>query len=163
MLKRPIALAAGLAAGLVGAQLPEFSQQYRQRLGGAMDELAAVVARFDQSAAAEGVTRDGALQRLSGNADGIARRQAGDVQQTVARLDRLRTQAAAMGNEPFGRIVGMLANLDPGIATAAWRDFEPAIPTSAEGLVTAGGGFLAGYGLIGAAGALRRRRQVAAA
>ena len=34
----------GLFAGCLGSQLPEFSQQYRQRLGGALGELDRVLA-----------------------------------------------------------------------------------------------------------------------
>ncbi|NRB05388.1 MAG: DUF2937 family protein, partial [Rhodobacteraceae bacterium] len=47
MLGRAIALAGGLAGGLSLSQFPEFSQQYLQRLGGAVDALAVVVTDFD--------------------------------------------------------------------------------------------------------------------
>ena len=47
MILRYFALAVALAAGLVTSQLPEFSQQYRQRLGGAIDELSRILADFD--------------------------------------------------------------------------------------------------------------------
>ena len=57
MLLRAITMAGGLvgAAGL--SQFPEFSQQYVQRLGGAVDELSRFVAEFDADAAAVGMTR----------------------------------------------------------------------------------------------------------
>ena len=47
---RTVGLAFGLLGGLVASQAPEFGQQYRQRLGGAIDELNRVVARFDEDA-----------------------------------------------------------------------------------------------------------------
>ena len=36
---RRLALAIGLVFAIIAAQAPEFAQQYRQRLGGALDEL----------------------------------------------------------------------------------------------------------------------------
>ena len=44
---RIVAVGCGLFGGIVASQGPEFSQQYRQRLGGAIDELKQVIARFD--------------------------------------------------------------------------------------------------------------------
>jgi hypothetical protein len=41
---RRLALAIALIAGLLGSQGPEFAQQYRQRIGGALDELKRIVA-----------------------------------------------------------------------------------------------------------------------
>ena len=56
MLARRLALAIALIAGLIGSQGPEFAQQYRQRIGGALDELRRIVAEFDAEAASEGLT-----------------------------------------------------------------------------------------------------------
>ena len=56
MLARRLALAIGLLCGLIGTQWPEFSQQYRQRLGGALDELSRIVAAFDAEAASRSLT-----------------------------------------------------------------------------------------------------------
>ena len=47
MLARRLALAIALLAGLIGSQGPEFAQQYRQRLGGALEELNRIVSEFD--------------------------------------------------------------------------------------------------------------------
>ena len=44
---RIAAVGFGVLGGFLASQGPEFSQQYRQRLGGAIDELNRVVARFD--------------------------------------------------------------------------------------------------------------------
>ena len=43
MILRRFALMFGLFCGVAASQLPEFAQQYRQRLGGALDELTALV------------------------------------------------------------------------------------------------------------------------
>ena len=72
---RICAMGCGLLGGLVASQGPEFSQQYRQRLGGGIDELRQVVARFDADARAHGETPESAITRLRGNADDLASRQ----------------------------------------------------------------------------------------
>jgi len=46
------------------SQAPEFSQQYKQRLGGAINELATVVRQFDEDATSQGLTRQEALDTL---------------------------------------------------------------------------------------------------
>ena len=57
----------------------------------------------------------------------------------------------------------MVRDLDPQIASRAFEDFEPAVPATMEGAVTAAGGFLTvlfGAGLFGrATRRLRRRRD----
>ncbi len=50
MLARRLALAIALVAAFVGSQGPEFAQQYRQRLGGALDEVRRSVVQFDAEA-----------------------------------------------------------------------------------------------------------------
>ena len=52
-----LALIVGVVFGGAFSQAPEFAQQYRQRLGGALDELTAIVQRFDQDAARAGLDR----------------------------------------------------------------------------------------------------------
>ena len=57
MFIRTLSLAAGLFGAVVAAQLPELVQQYNQRLGGAIDEVAAIVSRFDYDAASNSLKR----------------------------------------------------------------------------------------------------------
>src|SRR5688572_1167100 len=61
-LGRLIVVIAAAFGGLVASQFPEFAQQYRQRLGGAVDELLRVVADFDADASRNQLTREAALQ-----------------------------------------------------------------------------------------------------
>ena len=64
MIFRRFALAVGLVFAALASQLPEYTQQYRQRLGGAIDELNATVETFDGQAAAQSLSRDQAIARL---------------------------------------------------------------------------------------------------
>ncbi len=49
------------------------AEQYRQRLGGAIDALAAVVARFDSDSQQQGLTEQGGIDRLRANTDPFVR------------------------------------------------------------------------------------------
>lgn len=55
MILRRLALGFALFCGVVASQLPEFAQQYRQRLGGALDELTALVDQFASESRATGL------------------------------------------------------------------------------------------------------------
>ena len=152
-----LGLAFGLLGSLVASQAPEFTQQYRQRLGGATDELRRVAQRFDADAQATGQTRDGALSRLQSDGEELVRRQGEAMQTHLTRLDRLERQNQAFVEAgPFRRMMVMAQDLDPTLARAAYQDFQPAVPVTLEGAVAAGTGFVAGWsGRMLLTGALR--------
>ncbi len=142
MVVRRLALAIGLLFALIGMQGPEFAQQYRQRLEGAIDELGRVVAGFDAEALSHALTPEAAIDRLEHNPDPLARERGAAAEQDEARLDRLRSALAAMKNAaPLSRLVVFVENFDPEIAARAFADYEPAAPTSSEAFVV---GALAG-------------------
>jgi hypothetical protein len=145
-LLRRIALAVGLLCGLLATQAPEFAQQYRQRLAGAVDELARVVARFDAEAGAEQMTPEAAIARLEANPDTLARERGADMAEDKARLARLQyaLSASAEGGA-LRRLAGLLKSYDPAIARRAWADFEPAVPTSFEALAVGLVGWALGW------------------
>jgi hypothetical protein len=145
---RTIGLALGLLGGVAAAQAPEFAQQYTQRLGGAVDELRRQVAVLESDARASGTTRDGAVDRLRGNADQLVARRGEAARDDIARLARLSAQQQALvsATSPLGRVVAMLRDPDLPVAEAAYRDFSPAVPTSADGLAAGLIGFLAAWG-----------------
>ena len=138
ILLRRFALAVGLLCGVVGAQAPEFAQQYRQRLAGAVDELSRVVATFDSEARGQNLTPDAAITRLEGNADPLAQERGRDVADDMARLNHLRDALAAFTDTaPVKRLFAVAANFDMQTARRAWGDFQPAVPTTAEGFLVA--------------------------
>jgi hypothetical protein len=160
---RICALGCGLLGGLVASQGPEFSQQYRQRLGGGIDELKQVVARFETDARAQGETAESAVTRLRGNADELAGRQGTAMQGYIDRLGRLEAHRRQMlESGPFGRVALMVRDGDVDIMNAAYRDFEPAVPVTQEGLVSTAFGFVVAWGVVlllaGFARRLVRRR-----
>ncbi len=166
MILRRLALVFGLFCGVAASQVPEFAQQYRQRLGGALDELTALVDEFAAEARAAGLDAKGAIAQLEANADPLVRDRGRSMEQTMLRRDRLEEQRRRMIEAgPFARLAAFAQSYDAGIARRAWGDFEPAVPTTAEGFATAGAGALAGYGALRilAAPFRRRRRGPAAA
>ncbi|WP_299687557.1 DUF2937 family protein [uncultured Tateyamaria sp.] len=143
MILRAMALAGGLMGGAVASQFPEFSQQYTQRLGGAVDALAEVVADFDASAQAEGLSREAALDQMVGT-DFIERRQT-DMRRTFARHARLSADLQTLqGAGPFMRAYHAQRFSDREVARAAFDAYQPALPLSFEGVVFAAAGFFAG-------------------
>lgn len=143
---RTVGLAFGLLGGLVASQAPEFGQQYRQRLGGAIDELNRIVTRFDEDARATGQERDSAIDQLRQNPDRLTSLQGAAMRANIERRDRLERQRQAFSEAgPFARIGLLLREGDTDLARAAYRDFEPAVPTTQEGFVTVGIGFILGY------------------
>lgn len=148
--------------GAVGAsQAPEFAQQYAQRLGGALDELRAVVRSFDQDALREGLDRAAGLRRLEASNDPFVARRGRNVGETIRRYERLEAQQAAM-EQPgaFGRVAAIAKGYDRMIARRALESFRPAIPVAAEGLLFALAGFAAGA-MLGALAALPFGRKPA--
>ena len=159
MFGRTLSLAIALLAALAASQLPEFTQQYSQRLGGAIDELTRVVQRFDKDSVAVGEQRQGALERLATSPDELTRRQSAAMAENIARLDRLEAQQAEMAVAgPLRRMQAFLSDPDPQIAKATWDSFEPGIPATGEGVATGGAGFLVGGGLSSVLGRMFRRR-----
>lgn len=145
---RTLGLALGVLGGVVAAQAPEFAQQYAQRLGGAVDELRRQVAVLESDAQATGTTRDGAVDRLRTNPDQLVARRGKAAQADIARLARLSAQQQALtsATSPLGKVVAMLRDPDVPVAQAAYRDFSPAVPTSADGLAAGLIGFLTAWG-----------------
>lgn len=147
---RVLSVVVGLASGGALSQFPEFAQQYVQRLGGAVDALAVVVADFDASAAAEGMSRADALASMVGS--GFVARRRADMVRTIGRYDVLRIELARLeAAGPLGRAV-RAPQADAEIVARTWAAYQPAFPATLGGALFGGGGFLLGFGLIAALG-----------
>lgn len=148
MILRAVTLVGGLAVGAGASQFPEFSQQYAQRLGGAVDALAQVVADFDASAAAEGLTRPQALAQMEGT-DFIARRRQ-DMEHTFERHTILSEDLNLLRDAgPFTRAYHAARFSDRDVARAAWDAYQPAVPLNLTGAIFASFGFFVGLFSIG--------------
>ncbi len=160
MLARRCAAAVGLGLAVIASQLPEYVQQYRQRLGGAVDELKTIIAEFDTESGRLSLDRDQGIARLRANPDQLAQERGSDLESTVAREERLERQQAAFARSgPVSQYVVLLEDFDPRLARQAYADFQPAVPVTSAGLLAGIAGLLAGWGATHAAAwRLRRRR-----
>lgn len=164
MLGRFIVGLAAFFGAIVSSQFPEFSAQYRQRLGGAMEELRAIVADFDRSAARNGLSRDDALARYGAAGEPFLRDQGASANATLRRYEQLASQRERLQTTaPVMRPVVVLSGPDRRVMEGAWRDFEPAVPVTPAGFVWAALGFFIAGGLVSLVrqvfGATRRRRS----
>jgi hypothetical protein len=159
---RMMAILGGVSGAVALSQFPEFSQQYLQRLAGKVDALSAVAADFDASATRSGLTREAALAQMTGTAFNLNHQ--ADLRATFAQTatlqDNLTTLRAA---SPLERMTMPQRLADPETLQATWADFKPAIPTTADGAMTAGLGYVGGWALTGVlckllAWPFRRRR-----
>lgn len=143
MILRGMVLAGGLAGAAATSQFPEFSQQYLQRLGGAVDALGEVVADFDASASASDLTREDALAQMQGTP--FLERRSADMTRSIARFERLSSDLETLqGQGPFMRAYNGTRFTDAEIARAAWEAYQPAVPVNFAGLTFAGAGFVLG-------------------
>lgn len=144
MILRLLAIAGGLtgAAGL--SQYPEFSQQYTQNLAGQVEALSVVVEDFDASAARSDLTRQEALEQLTGT-EFLEDRRA-DMTRTFARYETLSDHYAQLSTAtPMQRMLMPHRLGDRETFSGTWDHYVPAMPLSVAGAASAGVGFLGGW------------------
>lgn len=145
MIVRIFVVVAGLFGGVSASQVPEFVQQYSQRLGGAVDELTDFVQTFDKDASEHDLTRQEALQRYGKSQDPFLDRRGERVVETVQRYERLTAHKQDLETAgPFARLYVFARNFDPEFVESTYQSYEPAVPVTPEGALHAGVGLLAG-------------------
>jgi len=148
MFRRTASLAAGLILAAVVAQVPEFSQQYLQRLGGQIDEIDLQVEALDRRAAEAGLARGTYVRRFLDNNDQVIKREGEYMVAVLARHTLLHAAYDAMVIAPlWQRPLRMVQHHQPETSRATLAVFKPALPLTAEGLSYAAAGFLGGWGL----------------
>ena len=164
MFANRLALAIALFAALIGSQGPEFAQQYRQRLGGAVAELDRIVADFDAEAERQNMTQAEGVSRLEQNADSLARERGEAMAETIDRDSQLKQQLEEMtAAGPLKRLYVMAQRFDPEIAQSTLDNYEPAAPLTFEALTAAGLGAVSGWAATHlVAWPLRRRSRLRA-
>jgi hypothetical protein len=125
------------------SQLPEFMQQYLQRLEGHLDEARLAVSRFADAAAKSGMSLDQLVAGASTNPDPSMGRLGGVIRGAVARVGDLAAADDALRHASvWTRPFVFIAHVDAGIARATLAIYKPAVPTTAEGLLYAGLGMV---------------------
>lgn len=138
-----------VVGAVIFSQLPEFFQQYLQRLGGHLDEARRQLDQFRQTAAQSGLTLDRLIADTKGQSEPAVAQLGQVMSNTVARVDDLQAAETALRTASiWSRPFVFVRHLDPPIAHATWAAFRPGVPTTFEGMVYAALGmavFLALY------------------
>lgn len=125
------------------SQVPEFMQQYLQRLGGHLDEARLTLSRFREAAAQSGMTLDQLVAGANQNPEQSMRSIGGVIQGAAARVDELAAADAALRHaSAWTRPFVFAEHVDWGIARATWAIYRPAVPTTAEGFMYAAVGII---------------------
>ena len=120
------------------SQLPEFFQQYLQRLGWHLDEARRQLEQFRQAAAHSGLTLDQLVADVRARNDPALAGLGSVIVDTSRRVDTLAAAESALrGAHLWSRPFVFLRHFDPAIAHATWAVFRPAVPTTFEGLAYA--------------------------
>lgn len=120
------------------SQVPEFMQQYLQRLGGHLAEAIRQLSAFQQTASQAGLSLDQLIEKTGSNADPAVARLGGVMTDAAQRVSSLQTaHDALLHAEPWMRPVSFVRHLDLEIARATLGIFKPAVPTTIEGLTYA--------------------------
>jgi len=148
MFRRTASLAAGVILAAVVAQVPEFAQQYLQRLGGQIDEIDLQVEALDRRAAEAGLARGAYVRRFLDNDDRVIKGEGEYMVAVLARHTLLHAAYDAMVVAPlWQRPLRMVRHHLPETSRATLAVFKPALPLTAEGLAYAAAGFFGGWAL----------------
>ena len=127
-----------LITGTATSQLPEFSQQYRQRLGGAIDALEKVLSDFQRDATSNGLTFNEAIALQKASDEEFIQARGHSMEAADRRLHNLKEQKVQLQDAGSLRSIMVIAqSLDGELARATMDDYELGVPVTSEGLVSA--------------------------
>ncbi len=128
-----------LVAGIVAAGcVPSFIAQYRQRVGGQLDQVLHDIAPFQQIA---DQFHHGSLQELVryhlASPDPTFHNEGAAIQAMIASAERLRLVLEALNTDLFHQLVYLLGKIDPLTARATWDVFSPSFDLTAHSIIFA--------------------------
>jgi DUF2937 family protein len=134
LLDRVVLVAAILAGGCV----PGFVAQYRQRVGGRLDQVVRDLAPFQQIAQRDfGGSLDALIRHHRASVDAAFHQEGDAIQQMVDAAARLREAAHALDTDLYGQLAWLLRHADPDLVAATWSAWQPSFDLSYEGLTFA--------------------------
>ena len=136
MLFRPIKFFSGIIFAIIFSQLPEFSQQYQQRF----NELVTVVEDFTEDPNSSGQVVDNAFNSVQDSSQDLITNSG---EQLKDQFDRVTS------GELLRQITDIILTLDINLVIATYEVFQPAIPSTIEGILLTGVGFIVGYWFVG--------------
>lgn len=135
-----------VAGAFIFCQIPEFFQQYIQRLSGHVEELKRLVAQIQQAAAFSGKALPQYIEKFLSNSDQDFMSQGMLMQQVVQRFNELQETLTAMQEASvFSRPFVFFTHFQKDIAIGTLSSFKPALALTYEGFFYALVGLFAGY------------------
>jgi hypothetical protein len=138
ILDRLVLVSAIVAAGCV----PGFIAQYRQRVGGRLDQVLQDLAPFQEIA---NQLHHGSLQELIrhhlASPDKTFHNEGSAIQAMIDSAEQLRRSLEALNTDLYHQMVYLFTKADPIIARATWDVFSPSFNLTAESVIFA---FIAG-------------------
>jgi hypothetical protein len=133
-LDRIVLVAAVVAAGCV----PSFVAQYRQRIGGMLDQVLKDLAPFQEIA---DKLHHGSLQALiqhhMESSDPTFYKEGAAVRAMVEASERLQSTIEALNTDLYHQLSYLAAKMDPAVAQATWDVFSPSFQLTPENAVFA--------------------------
>lgn len=130
-----LAFAAGL---LLGSQVPAFILQYRQRLGGRLDQARIDLSHFQQIAdRLHGGSLEALIRHHLGSASETFRSEGEVVRRLAEQVRTLAEAYQSLGQNLFRQIGYLATHLDADIARATFDAFSPAVVLTPEALALA--------------------------
>jgi hypothetical protein len=134
-----------VAAILAGGCVPSFMAQYRQRLGGRLDQVTRDLLPFEQIAQRDfGGSIDALIQHHRDSLDHAFQLEGAAIQQMLETAARLREAVAALDTNVYGQFAWLARHADPNLVHATWSAWRPSFDLSLDGLSFA---FVAGLAL----------------
>jgi DUF2937 family protein len=127
-----------VAAILIGGCVPSFMAQYRQRVGGRLDQVMHDLLLFEQIAQRDfGGSLQALIQHHLDSLDTAFHREGAAIQQMLDAESRLREAAAALDTNVYGQFAWLLKHADPDLVGATWSAWQPSFDLSVDGLTFA--------------------------
>ena len=128
-----------LVAGIVAAGcVPSFIAQYRQRVGGKLDQVLRDIAPFQEIA---NQFHHGSLEELVryhlASPDATFRSEGAAIQGMINSAEQLRRVLDALNTDLFHQLVYLLGKIDPLTARATWDVFSPSFDLTAQSIIFA--------------------------
>ena len=122
-----------IAAIFAAACLPSFIAQYRQRLGGRLDQVLRDLQPFQEIANRNhGGDMNKLIQHHLASTDRTFRDEGGAIQAMVDSAARLKASVEALNADLYHQMAYLAANIDTDVASATWGTFVPGFSFTPE-------------------------------
>ena len=127
-----------LAGVIAGGCIPSFIVQYRQRLGGRLDQVTRDLAPFQEIAnRLHGGNLDALVKHHLASPDTTFYAEGAAIQKMIDAARSLRAAAEALNADVWHQLAYLLRDGDPDLAQATWSAYAPAFVLTADSIALA--------------------------